>query len=470
MLENLMGSKQFRKGVSQFLDKYSFKNAVTDDLWSALAQVSHEKLPIKQIMDTWTRQTGYPVLHVEHLLNGKFRIKQERYITNSRQFKDKLEESYTWDVPLTWITNNSSKTSMKWIGKDQDEMILQIPKSASWVKFNVGQFGYYRVNYPTKSWFSFISLLINDHTIFSPNDRASLLNDAFTLAESGHISYQIPILMSKYLRNETHMVPLRTAFSKLTTIGKYLQNTKAQVLFKKYIEEILEKLYSRLGWADEGSHVQKLTRNSVLQMACRNEHIDCNQVAGKLFTKWIQNDMFYIPPNQRSVVYEYGMAARGNETSWKIMFNRFSLEKKADEKLKLIKGLAKIKDKTVLKTFIELSKNETIIRSQDFRSTISAISSTTEGSDIAWNFIQREWTFLENRFFLKKSALDGLVKSVVSSFATKTELIEVEQFFAENPEEGPMSRTRQQIIEHIQHNIRWLEDYQRPVHSFLEEK
>merc|ERR1712129_694790 len=111
------------------------------------------------------------------------------------------------------------------------------------------------------------------------------------------------------------------------------------VLFKEYFLHILENIYNRFGWADEGSHVEKLARNSVSKMACKNGQVQCKEQAGKLLSKWIQNQNFYISPNLRSVVYKYGMEEIGTEEIWEVMFERFELEENADEKIKLRAGL-----------------------------------------------------------------------------------------------------------------------------------
>ena len=71
MLENFMGDEMFRIGVKRFLEKYKYSNAVTKDLWRELEAISVEKstrLNIAHIMDTWTRQMGFPVIQV---LNDK---------------------------------------------------------------------------------------------------------------------------------------------------------------------------------------------------------------------------------------------------------------------------------------------------------------------------------------------------------------------------------------------------------------
>ena len=62
-----MGDEMFRIGVKRFLEKYKYANAVTKDLWRELEAISVEKstrLNIEHIMDTWTRQMGFPVIQV----------------------------------------------------------------------------------------------------------------------------------------------------------------------------------------------------------------------------------------------------------------------------------------------------------------------------------------------------------------------------------------------------------------------
>ncbi len=64
MLESFMGPEEFRIGIKRFLERYKYGNAVTNDLWRELEGVSSKGLNITGIMDTWTRQMGYPVINV----------------------------------------------------------------------------------------------------------------------------------------------------------------------------------------------------------------------------------------------------------------------------------------------------------------------------------------------------------------------------------------------------------------------
>ena len=52
-----------QKGLVSYINRYEYKNAKTEDLWSVLSEVSGE--PVKELMDSWTKQKGYPVVSVQ---------------------------------------------------------------------------------------------------------------------------------------------------------------------------------------------------------------------------------------------------------------------------------------------------------------------------------------------------------------------------------------------------------------------
>lgn len=76
MMYHFLGKETLRKGVSSYLEKHKYKNAEQDDLWAALTEEAHkanslpQNLTVKTVMDSWTLQTGYPLLTVKKL-DGK---------------------------------------------------------------------------------------------------------------------------------------------------------------------------------------------------------------------------------------------------------------------------------------------------------------------------------------------------------------------------------------------------------------
>lgn len=71
MMNMFLGEEVFQKSVSKYLNKHRYNNAAQDDLWEALTETAHSaevlnnNVSVKMIMDSWTLQTGYPLVTVK---------------------------------------------------------------------------------------------------------------------------------------------------------------------------------------------------------------------------------------------------------------------------------------------------------------------------------------------------------------------------------------------------------------------
>lgn len=54
--------------------------------------------------------------------------------------------------------------------------------------------------------------------------RSQLIDDAFTLAESGRLDYKVPLKLSHYLTEETDFAPWATALSHFERIEQMLRS------------------------------------------------------------------------------------------------------------------------------------------------------------------------------------------------------------------------------------------------------
>jgi len=466
-----MGETEFQAGVHNFLEKYQYANAVTQDLWMELEKVSTDKLAVSSIMDCWTRQMGYPLLQVIKVSPTRYRVSQTRYLKD--QSADQGTSSpygYKWDVPLTWITETNPEPVLKFLYRNEDFIDIDLTNGSTWIKFNVGQFGFYRVNYPLEDWENLAQVLVSNPTSLSSVDRASLLNDAFSLAESGHIPYTIPLSMTKYMSQETSLVAWETVFEKMVNMKKLLVFTPTYPLLQEYIRDLVNVHYSRLGWEQTGTHAEKLNRNNIINLACDSGLKDCNDQAAKLFQAWIADPEMFISPDLRTAVYRFGMAAAGDPENWEIVFQRFLAEQNAQEKKKLLYGLAQVKEPWILHRFLQLAKNESNVRSQDFFTVLSYVSGNSAGNPIVWRYMQEEWENMVERFSLNDRYLGNLPKSITYDFSTRFQLDQVKSFFKKYPEAGAGARSRKQAAEHIQLNIKWIEDHSSVIHSWLKNR
>ena len=62
MLYDYLGNVTFLRGITGYLSKHEYGNAVTDELCMGLSYESVLKLPVTSMMNTWTKQAGYPLV------------------------------------------------------------------------------------------------------------------------------------------------------------------------------------------------------------------------------------------------------------------------------------------------------------------------------------------------------------------------------------------------------------------------
>jgi aminopeptidase N len=57
------------------------------------------------------------------------------------------------------------------------------------------------------NWIALIEQLNRSPADIHVLNRAQLISDSFNLARAGHLNYTVPLLLSKYLRNENSVTP-----------------------------------------------------------------------------------------------------------------------------------------------------------------------------------------------------------------------------------------------------------------------
>lgn len=245
MMAHFLTDTVFRQGLTNYLRDRAFQSAEQDDLWHFLTEAAHAartldpSLTVKEIMDTWTLQTGFPVVHVQRDYEGNsFKLMQERFVFLENGKQNSSEEPLWW-VPLTYTTrkerNFKDTKPISWMKREKetkiyDDHVLE----EDWLILNVQETGYYRVNYDERNW-DLISKHLMDSKRFkeiAPSNRAQLINDALNLARAGHLDYRIALDVTRYLAHEDEYVPWKAATNSLNFIDVMLVKTGDYALFK----------------------------------------------------------------------------------------------------------------------------------------------------------------------------------------------------------------------------------------------
>ncbi|PSN33537.1 hypothetical protein C0J52_22449 [Blattella germanica] len=345
MLEKFLHQNTLRNGLSDYLNIHKYGNAETKDLWNVLSKHANQSLDVKAVMDTWTRQMGFPLITISREGNT-VTATQKRFILTVSVSNDTEQNNesispfnYKWFVPLSYYTNhNIHKVHHIWMNMSDGTVYysrhlfttfaqfvavkFEIPPETTWIKMNVNQSGFYRVMYNEEMWESIIAALQHNHTIFSPADRASLIDDAFTLCRAGVLNATIPLNLSLYLLHEQEFVPWATALEHFQSWSKLLSESAAYKQFLEYMRKLLEPAAKHVGWDDSGTHLQKLMRSDILASAVLCDVQSTVKLARKKFRDWMDNGA-RIPPNLREVVYIAGIKY-GDVKDWQYCWSKYN--------------------------------------------------------------------------------------------------------------------------------------------------
>ncbi|CAK9820780.1 Glutamyl aminopeptidase [Anthophora plagiata] len=471
MMENFIGSEGFYGAISTYLKKFTYHNAETADLFKILQESLPDKLNLTAIMDTWTRQKGFPVVNVKKSGN-KYTLTQKRFLADPDATFDSSESEfgYKWTIPVTYITNKMSKPTLVWFDKDAEDLVIEFKEPVEWIKFNADEVGYYRVNYEPADWGTLTNLLKCKHETLSVSNRAHLLEDVFSLANAGEIDYEMAMNITEYLPRENHAIAWSVASSKLKEIDTLLSSTSSSTMFKKYARNLVDSVYHEVEWNVNSNEdrVRLKLRTTILGLACSVEHEECLEEAGRLFKRWIYDPRDVRPhPDIRDFVYYYGMNHVGDEATWDIMFAKFVAEIDSSEKLKLMRGLAGIRSAWILNKFITTAADENYVRAQDFFGCLTSISGNPVGTPLVWDWVRSNWEFLVNRYTLNDRYLGSLIPTITKTFATETKLNEMKAFFTKYPDAGAGAMNRAKALETVSNNIKWLNNNSKKLESWL---
>ncbi|KAG9133475.1 hypothetical protein Leryth_013287 [Lithospermum erythrorhizon] len=177
MLQSYLGPECFQKALASYIKRHACSNAKTEDLWTALQEESGE--PVNKLMNSWTKQKGYPVVSV-NIKDQKLEFDQSNFLLSG------FPGDGQWIVPITlcygsYNVRKSFLLQAKSESVDLNELLgASDLKGSSWIKINVDQAGFYRVKYDEELYTKLRSAIESKH--LSTMDRYGILDDSFALS------------------------------------------------------------------------------------------------------------------------------------------------------------------------------------------------------------------------------------------------------------------------------------------------
>ncbi|KAI8519879.1 Endoplasmic reticulum aminopeptidase 1 [Branchiostoma belcheri] len=472
MLGNFLGESTFRKGLKAYLERNAYSNAVQDELWEELTLAARADgqtdLDVKTVMDTWTLQMGYPVVSLTRDYGrGTAQATQQYFLLDPTASTSAPSDfGYRWHIPLTFITRGNSfdQPEQVWMRPDQDtsSVNLQGAGSDDWVLTNIHRVGYYRVNYDQTNWQLLIDHLNSDlYEDIPPDNRGTLVDDAFNLGRAGQLDLSTALDLTRYLVRERHFIPwsmAKAAMDYVVTVFGSVRDIYDN--WQAHMVQLIGPFYNEVGWTPQQSdYNNEAGQVLAISTACTYGQTGCVNNATALFRH-------HIPETFKSTIYCTAIGYGGSR-EWDFAWQRY-LEAEPSEQSLLLSAMACSRDTVILSRYLERSTDAALVRRQSAPNVISYVGGSDVGKSLAWNFLVDNWDFYVENYDETQFTMASIVLSVTKQFSTQEDLDNLEQFLTDHPNQGTATRAFSQAVDSTRANLRFRQDNESKIRAWLE--
>lgn len=463
MLHNWLGDDNFRKGMTLYLNRHKYQNAQTDDLWVALGDASSK--PVQEVMTSWTKQKGFPVISVSQTTEGNKRIlqvSQEKFAADGKVPEE--EKKTLWSIPLNVTTASSADkiVSSSLLSAKSAEITLDGIREGDWININHDASGFFRVQY-SQDMLEQLIPAITSKTL-SAIDRLTLQDDLFALVLAGKQSTVSFLKLLENFKNEDEFAVWNSICSRLTRVNLILSFTDIQPLFHTWGIRLLTPLYEKLGLNPKEGESQGdiLLRSLVLsKLADFNEKSFAGE-ARKLFDTHVAGTHL-IPADTRSAVY-CSVARNADVFVWQSFFKLFRETDQQEEKDRIAYALGCLPTEERMYKVMAFSLTDEV----PLTTSIVILQSVAEnkvGHEMAWRLFKERINIYKTRY---EGGLLArlLVQYATKNFASREKADEIEKYFQSSPFGGG-ERAAQQSVESVRLNADWLERDVRDIKDYL---
>ncbi len=443
MLHDYLGPDGFRDGLRHYLKTHSYKNTVTVDLWQALEDIT--KKPVKEFMHAWTSQSGFPIVSVAHE-NDHLQISQNKFVTNP--LSKARTETVLWPIPLL-----ADGLQVNLVTKQSANVPLTSPSTVP-VKINVGQTGFYRVDYSHDLQTAQIAALKDNR--LSETDRMGLLSDGLEVTKAGYQSVTEFLALLEHFKDETTLPVWEVIASGIGQIRSVLsvddQSNELRDMMNPFIRQLVAPQLKKLGLTEKPNepHLDTLLRPLIVGLAAS---ADDESTVEELLSRYRQkiDHGAAVDPNLRGTIYSTA-TRKGGAQEFKDLLALYKNSTSSDEKLSITAALSSFEDASMHSKVLALITDGTV-RLQDVGYWIAYNFMNRHARAKTWEWLTKEWPWLKENTGTDLSFSRTPIYAA-RTFSDDTLIEEYEQFFS-GVMEPLLARSYEQGLEIAQTNTQW---------------
>ncbi|HUC36697.1 MAG TPA: M1 family aminopeptidase [Acidimicrobiales bacterium] len=471
MLEQYLGADRFRDGVRRYLSEHLLSNTETSDLWDAIEAASGE--PVREIMDSWILQGGFPVVTAAEAGEEGDRAEPgarssprestagsaQRWILDQQPFSYSpvppagAESSIgsRWHVPVMVRHLGTGAPSDLRLLLGAQSLPLELdaapPRGESGrapLLLNARGSGYYRVSYPAAHLRRLAAVMGS----LEPLERRNLLGDTWASVVALRSAPGEFLLLAEALGPEDHpdvWAPVTSALSFLD----HAVDDAVRPQLAAYTRALLGPLLARLGWeAEEHEEERRATlRSAVLgtlgtvgedtEVRARCSILEADYLAGR----------GSIDPDIAAAVAGVAASA-GSEREFESFLDRYHHPATPQEEIRYLYALAGFESPALSRRAFELALGE--VRTQNAPFLVQLLLSNRFNGPATWGRVSEHWEALVAR--VPSQTVPRMLEGAKLQCRDAALAGEIRGFLARHPLRTGQ-RTVQQMLERLEVNV-----------------
>ncbi|KAB1996307.1 hypothetical protein ERO13_D13G194700v2 [Gossypium hirsutum] len=454
MLKGYVGGPHFQNSLATYIKRHAWSNARTNDLWAVLKEECNEPT-IDKIMNSWTKQEGYPVLSVK-MKNQTLEIKQSRFLYAGSH--DRCQ----WIIPITYCCGDYDSLISLLMEKksetyDIKDLLSNITDPArSWIKLNVEQIGFFRVKYDDGLAAKLRYAI--EHKCLSVTDRLGILDDSFALCMAREMSLTSLLTFMAAYREELEHTVLSNLIKIIGKIERIVADARPELMnyIKQFFIGLLLPAAANFGWDPKQgeSHLDAMSRGDIFTALAVLGHEETINEANSRFNAFLNDrNTPLLHPDIRKAAYVAVMqkVTSSNKAGLESLLKVYRETDLSQEKTRILGSLASCPDESVVYEALNFALSSEV-RKQD---AVFGLAVSKEGREVAWKWLKNNWDKIRTTYG-SGLLLTRFVGPIVSSFASSDKMKEIGKFFG-NRTQASMVRTLKQSMEQIYINSKWVQ-------------
>jgi aminopeptidase N len=425
MIEAYVGPEAFRKGVSDYLKRYSSGNAAGEDFWMEMTR-STEK-PVNRIMRSFVDQAGAPALSVRTRCvggNTQVTVRQRRFEgAPAAGGAAKAAAWQPWSLPVC-VTTGSGQPSCQLVTQ-ATETFTATGCGAAFV--NADARGYYFSEYEPEA----VAALATRTPPLTAPERISLLGDEWRTVRAGRHDIGTYLDLAAAFAGDANPDVFSEVTRRLAYVSGAVADAKERDAYAAWLRATFRPVLDAIGEMPAAGDSQEVLarRGALWQLLGVTAGDTALQAKARTLAEGYLANPSSLPATFAGAVLQ--VAAAGGDAA---LYDRYLAAAKAalaapEQYYRVFNALASFRDPALADRTIAYALSPDL-RSQDTPTLVGQLLNSS-ARDKMWTALSSQWTALSDRLGSFQS-LPYIVGSL-GGFCTAERAAEIRAFFAAHP-------------------------------------